>query len=338
MIKVYDKDYKFLKLLPPCKNAYTTETLSTGLKTLCFWVPCQKEFFEIIQEENYVETQDYSFIIKEILIEDNNFMKVYCSANIEQLFGLAFPIFDCLEMNLPQIYSYCLSKSDWTLTYNSQNFSIATYQLANTNGFDMIKQVAEDYGQEYWFDTKNKILYIYDKMGVEFGSLYSNELKLRQLIKQSSSYDYATVLYPFGKDGLTIGIVNDGKDYLENFTYTNKYIEKYFIDEEIEIAEILKQKAEEYLAEISVPKASYKLSLSDLGKDVRLGDTIYLIDKIKNIKQKQRAVKITRFLWEPERDSIEISNLQEDFARAYIKEQKNMKKEIQNLKKMYKNS
>jgi hypothetical protein len=36
MIKVYDSNYKFLKLLPSCRNLYTTETLSTGLKTLCF--------------------------------------------------------------------------------------------------------------------------------------------------------------------------------------------------------------------------------------------------------------------------------------------------------------
>jgi phage minor structural protein len=105
-------------------------------------------------------------------------------------------------------------------------------------------------------------------MGVQFGAYYSNELSLRNLVKQSSSYDYATILYPIGKNGLTIANINNGKDYLEDYTYSNKAIEKYFVDEDIEVAELLKMKAEEYLAEVSIPKASYKLSLAQLGDNV----------------------------------------------------------------------
>lgn len=335
MIKIYDSNHNFLKLLPSCKDIYTTELLSTGLKTLCFQVPCQDEFFEIIQEENYVETADYSYIIKELILEDNDFMEVRCSANIEDLTGRIFPVFDCLEMSLAQIYQYCLSKSEWVLDYQSIDRSIATYQLPHTTGYEMIKQIAEDYGQEIWFDTKHKVLRVYDEMGSEFGAYFSNELNLKQLIKQSSTYDYATVIFPLGKNGLTIANVNNGKEYLEDYSYSNKTIEKYFIDEDIEVAEILKMKAEEYLANSCVPRASYKLQLASLGDDVALGDIIYLVDKIKRIKQKQRVVKIVRYLREPERSSVEISNLQIDFARTFVEGQKEIKKEITYLKKLY---
>lgn len=335
MIKVYDSNYKFLKLLPSCRNIYTTETLDTGFKTLCFEVPCKDEFFEIIQEENYVETADYSFIIKELILEDNDFIEVRCSANIEELAGRIFPVFDCLEMGVQKIYEYCLSKSSWSLDYQSQDRSIATYQLSHTTGYDMIKQVAEDFGQEFWFDTKNKVLRIYDKMGSEFGAYFSNELNLKQLTKQSSTYDYATVIFPLGKNGLKITNVNNGKDYLEDYSYTNKTIEAYFIDEDIEVAEILKMKAEEYLANACVPRASYRLQLASLGENVGLGDVIYLVDKIKRIKQQQRVVKIVRYLREPSRSSVEISNLQIDFARTFVQGQKDIKKEISYLKKLY---
>lgn len=335
MIKVYDSNYKFLKLLPSCRNIYTTETLDTGFKTLCFEVPCKDEFFEIIQEENYVETADYSFIIKELILEDNDFIEVRCSANIEELTGRIFPVFDCLEMGVQQIYEYCLSKSSWSLDYQSQDRSIATYQLSHTTGYDMIKQVAEDFGQEFWFDTKTKVLRIYDKMGSEFGAYFSNELNLKQLTKQSSTYDYATVVFPLGKNGLKITNINNGKDYLEDYSYTNKTIEAYFIDEDIEVAEILKMKAEEYLANACVPRASYRLQLASLGENVGLGDVIYLVDKIKRIKQQQRVVKIVRYLREPSQSSVEISNLQIDFARTFVQGQKDMKKEISYLRKLY---
>ena len=86
-----------------------------------------------------------------------------------------------------------------------------------------------------------------------------------------------------------------------------------------------------------MPKASYKLSLSDLDKNTALGDTILLVDKLKRIKQKQRVVKITRYLNEPEKDSVEISNLQVDFAREFVKEQKALRKEIEKLKEKLNN-
>ena len=333
MLKIYNTNYEFLKLLDVCKNPYTTATLSTGLQTLCFKVPCVEEVFDYIQEENYVETADYSFIIKELLLNDNDFIEVRCAANVEALTGRIFSYFDAFQVSLEAAYNYCVSLAEgWTVSYESRDTSMVTYQLPNVNGFDMINQIAEDYGQEVWFDTKNKVVRIYQLMGKELGAYYSNELRLKKLIKQSSSYDYATVLYAYGKDGLTINTINNDKPYLENFSYSDKYIEALFIDEEIEVPEILKMKAEERLAQISIPRASYKVQLSDLGPDVGLGDYVLLVDKIKRIKQKQRVVKITRYLREPERDSVEISNLQVDFARDFVKGQKQLKKEIQNIK------
>jgi hypothetical protein len=35
-----------------------------------------------------------------------------------------------------------------------------------------------------------------------------------------------------------------------------------------------------------VPRASYQVKLTDLGEAVAIGDTIILVDKIKQIKQK----------------------------------------------------
>jgi hypothetical protein len=43
----------------------------------------------------------------------------------------------------------------------------------------MLRQIAYDYAQELWFDTKNKVLHIYDKMGQDLGAYYSNELRLK---------------------------------------------------------------------------------------------------------------------------------------------------------------
>lgn len=339
MIKIYNSNNEFLTLLDTHKHAYTIEDLSTGLKTLCFKVPCIEEVLEYIQEENYVKTIDYDYVIKEINMEDNDFIEVFCSANVEPIKGKLFSYFDCFELSLEQAYGYCLSKSSpWKIEYNSKKNNITTYQDKNVFGFDMIMRIAEDYQQEVWFDTKNKVLKVYDEMGKDFGAYFSNELKMKSLIKQSSTYDYATVLYPIGKNGLTIDIVNNGKKYLENYNYSNKYIEKLFIDEECDDAEILKAKAEAYFDEINIPRASYEVKLTDLGDTVELGDTIILVDKIKKIKQKQRVVKIIRYLKTPEESSVEISNLQKNFAYNFVKSQKKLESEIKYIRQLLENT
>lgn len=337
MIRVYDTNYEFLNFCDTYKNIFTTETLNTGLKTLCFQVPCLEHYINLLQEEFYIETEDYDYVIKEVNYDGNDFFTVYASANIEEITGSAFMVFDAFEKSVESAYQYCLQNTSWSLDYHSSEKSLTTYQTKNTDALTMIRQIAEDYRQELWFDTKNKILHIYDKMGKPLGAYYSNELKLKNLKKQSSTYDYATVLFPIGKDGLTIEHINNGLSFIENFSYSNKYIEKIWVNEDYDVAEHLKAAAEIYLDSIAQPKASYKLKLSDLGASVAIGDEIILVDKLKRIKQKQRVVKIVRHPDTPEQDVIEISNLQEDFARTFINEQKRIYKEIAYVKSLIAN-
>lgn len=332
MIKVFDTNYNFLDICYTYKDIYTMESLSTGLKTLCFQAPCLEHYINLLQEEFYIETEDYNYIIKEVNYNGNDFFTVYASADVEDIGGSTFMVFDFFEGTIRSAYEYCLQNTPWIVDYHSEKITMTTYQLANTDALTMLRQIATDYRQELWFDTKNKILHVYDTMGKAYGDYYSNELKLKNLNKQSSSYNYATVLFPIGKDGITIENINNGLPFIENFNYSDKYIEKIWVNEDYDIPEKLKAAAEIYLDEIAQPKASYKLKLSDLGPNIALGDNIILIDKIKKIKQKQRVVKITRYLEAPENDTIELSNLQEDFARSFVNEQKNIRKEIAYIK------
>ena len=329
MLKIYNINHQFLALLDAnINNIYTTDTLSTGQRTLCFEVPCDETYINYIDEENYVETEDYNYIIKEIKSNNNKYITVYCGADIEQIKGKIFLYFDCYDKNLQQGYAYCLSGTDWIVNYHSNDRTRITYQEPNVCAYDMIRQIADDYGQEIWFDTKRKELNVYPKMGSNLGVYYSNELKLKQLKKNSNTYDYATVLYPFGKNGLTISNINNGKDYLENYSYTNKYLQKIWIDETIEVPEILKKKATDYLNEIAQPKASYQLLVSEIGDNVNIGDEITLVDKIKMIKQVQRVVKIVRYPNAPEKSKLEISNLMSNFYDMFLKGKKRTDNDI----------
>lgn len=334
MIKIYDSAHNFLSLLDVVKDCYTTEVLANGTKTLAFKAPLTDININNLQEENYIETINYSYVIKEVNSEDNEFLEVYCNADLEALEGNVIFHFDCYETNPENGYKYCVKNTGWTVQYKGKIKTIFTLQEPYKTSLEGIRAIAEMWNQELWFDTKNKVLYVYDfnGMGAQLGAYYSNELDLKTLTKQSNSYDYATVLYPYGKDGLTIKTVNNDKEYLENYTYSSKYLQKIWIDEEIEYPDILLDKAKIYLDSIAQPKASYQVALAQIGDNLSLGDQILLIDKIKRVKQKQRTVKIVRYPFEPERSMVEISNLQPDLTLSLLDGQKKIDKELKYIK------
>lgn len=337
MIKVYDYRGQFLFLLDSLKDWKITEDLEKGYKTMEFKVPCTQLNLESFVEENYVETSDYKYVIKEIRLESNDFFTVYCSPNLEEVIGPIFQIFDLFELSLEEGYRYCLGQTvDWDVDYNSVKQTQITYQTKNKNGLEMIRKIAEDNKQELWFDTKNKLVRVYDKMGKEFGSYFSNELYLKELQKQSSTYDYYTVVYPYGKDGLDISSINGGRKYLSDYTYSNKQIEKVIVDESLSYAEDVLRWGQGMLDEYSQPKSSYRLKLS-LVDGVGLGDTIMLVDKLKRIKQKQRVVKIVYYPFEPENSTVDISNIQIDFSQQWKKEKKKWKEDIEYIRNVIEN-
>lgn len=337
MIKVYDSRGQFLFLLDSLKDWQVMESLEKGYKTMQFDVPCTKLNLESFVEENYIETIDYRYVIKEVRVERNDFFTVYCNPDIEDLIGLNFEVFDLFELNLEGGYNYCLSQApSWSVEYNSEDNTQITYQDSNKNGFEMIRKIAYKNNQEVWFDTKQKVVKVFDKMGSNRGQFYSNELSLKELKKQSNTYEYYTVLYPYGKNGLDISSVNQGRKYLSDYTYTNKQIEKVLVDESLTYAEDVLRWGQGMLEEHSQPKSSYQLKLMDIG-DVGIGDTILLVDKLKRIKQKQRVVKIVRYPFEPEKSTLDISNIQVDFSQQWKQEKKQWKNDIEYIKNVIEN-
>ena len=121
MIKIYSSNNEFLVLLDTYKDAfYTTETLSTGSSPCALRSRVWKKCLIISKRRTYVETPDYRYIIKEINMNDNDFIEVHCGPDYETLKGRLFKVFDCYKVSLKDAYEYCVSRSTgWTVEYNS---------------------------------------------------------------------------------------------------------------------------------------------------------------------------------------------------------------------------
>ena len=336
MLKIYDTDYNYVSTIDIAQDLCITSTLKDGFNNLSFSLPLTDENLAMIKEEYYVEYNNYSYVIKEVNLAKIDFIKIYCNPNLEGLIYNLVSVFDAVDINIQQAIERLFTQSHcgWTLQYLSTlRQDRVEYRLATMTPYEILLQIKEDFSLEYWFDTKNKILKVYDYMGANRGTYFSNDKRLKLLNKQSNSYDFITVIYPIGKNNIMIGPVNNNSNILENYQYCDKYKPIYWIQEDIEHMDQLKMAAQAYLDYYSMPITSYALSLSTLPPETQLGDNIILVDKIKRTKQKQRVVKITRYPNTPERDKVELSNQIVNFAETFTSFNSDYKKQIAYIKK-----
>ena len=114
--------------------------------------------------------------------------------------------------------------------------------MSNVSALDVLKQALKTYRCEITINSKDQIVNVYTSVGEDKGCYFSNQLNLTQLTVQSTSYDFYTEIEPYGKDGLTIETVNDGKTYLENHQYSSKVKRCIWKDERYTVPESLNLK------------------------------------------------------------------------------------------------
>ena len=315
MLRLLGKDRTPLGILVNCKDVVIEKDLKTGLRTLSFSYPLTADLANRLEGETYIQTEDYEYVVKEIGKSNNEWFSVNCKPNIETLIGKPHLKFESIEGTAPNCIRLALSSdTGWTVQEVDKIEKKRTIRKETANTYEIIQEVAKVFMIDIEFDTKKKVVKLYERKGEDKGVYFTNQLNLKSLEEQSNTYNFITRLVPIGKDNLRITDINDGKDYIDNFQYSNKVIAQYWVDKRYTKAENLLEDAKAKLDELSKPLRSYSANVYTFGKDMDLGDTITLIDNIKGIKETQRVVKIKEYPLAPEKNVVEIANKSLSFA------------------------
>ncbi len=300
MLKLYNKEHIAVSALTNLKD-YKIEYLLTGEDSLEFSLSIADENIHLVEEEGYVRNKFNEYVIKAI-DPSQNFKRYSCVVNVESIKGKSIANFDTSNNNITDTIRLAIAGTGWILADNNIT-KRRTVRLKNTNALEVLREIRKVFRVDFRFDAINKVISVYESFGSDKGVYFSDELNLRSLDIPSDTYDYATRLYPYGKDGLNIASVNSGKEYIENFQYSKKIIELIWEDNRYTDVNSLKADAEAKLDELSKPKRSYQASISDLAKqsdkysflDFFLGDTITLLSKQEKFRDKQRIVKYIQY-------------------------------------------
>ena len=320
MFKVFNRKKKQLDLLENPISPVITNELG-GIGELTFSVPSTYKHLEL---EGYIQVEnDHEYVIKEIVTHGTN-RDVVCMLNIEEVLGMAWSKFISRDNTLMKCAELVLSGTRWRAIDNSScNVKRNLYGTV-TNSYNLLQMMCTVYNVEFIFDTYNKTVTFVDKVGKDAGVYFINDINLKQLNVDTHTHKYITRVIPIGKDGLTIESVNDGKNYLENKSYSDKNIYGIWQSDKHDDPSALKADAKRFLDEMAIPYETYEVVVDDLyalkGYDefkYGLGDIVTIIDGDTETRIQQRIIQRTYNLLEPDKDTIHIANKDATFEDYY---------------------
>lgn len=324
MLKIYDQNHNQLGMLTRYKDPKEESELSSADKTLSFTVLDPDEIR--LKNEYYVRTQTDEYVIKKISHKSGSNMSVTCLLNLEGLQGNPFFEFSVTSKTLQEAAALALEGTGWEVG-ECDVTKIRNAGMINCNSLQVIENLCLAYMCDHSFDSIHKKVNFYQKMGKKRGAYFIDGLNLKKIIRESDSYDYYTRIIPIGANGITIEEVNGGKNYLENYQYSNKVLTYIWKDESYTDAQTLMEDAAEKLKEMSAPAETFACEIVDLAgqrKDFGLlaydlGDEVKLINRETRTMASRRITKTVRYPDAPEKNTCEISNVVTTFTEMQEK-------------------
>ncbi|MDU5081225.1 phage tail protein [uncultured Tissierella sp.] len=212
-----------------------------------------------------------------------------------------------------------LQDSGWTLGTVDVT-GIRDLEAEKVSRLELIKMIQDIWGGYLVFDSINKIIHLRD--AGKWQTYNGFQVRYRKNLKhitRTQSNKIVTKLYPFGHDDLDIAIVNGGKKYITNNSYTLSVLTGVYKNQDIYDQQELLEKARAELELICRPRYLYKVKLVDVRvlpeyehEDFSLGDMADIIDPdIAPDSPRPRIIRHKYNLFQPWQCELDIGDPEE---------------------------
>lgn len=330
MLKVYDQNHEPVGNLIRYRDLKLESELTTGDKKLTFKVSGTPDV--PIHGQYFIRTRSDEFVVKNIGNNSKRKDVPYTAVlNLEDLVGNPFASFSIYEQSMKEGMEMALEGTPWTLgECDIPDDDVRNGGLINCDSLAAINALCTIWMAEPEFDTLNKKVHIRKQRGSDKGVYFMAGLNLRNVEREENCDDFYTVLIPIGADDLDISEVNDGLNYITDFSYSRIWKAYRWIDESYDDPQKLKDDGLEYLKELAHPRVSMKCDVIDLAKQnslysvlaYQLGDYVTIIDPGTRVREKQRITKLIEYPATPWKNECEMANHQPRFTEMLEKRKK----------------
>ena len=290
---------------------YCIKEKYNGINELSFSVP--GDDIKIVNEQSIHETtQNQAYLVK-VVNGDN----IICELDLDELRSVQT---DYNASATPHDHlTAALASVGWSLVDYTGITSKRTISGALTP-MEIIKQVEDIWsGVTALYDTnEKKVTILCPENNKPQYTFLAEELNLRQLDIAGNSSSFCTRLRAKGADGMTFADINDGKDYVENYTYSNRIIYgTAIIDERFTDKQSLKDYAQATLDANAVPAVSYECDVVDVAamdsdysfQQLQMHKSVWLLDKKFNTRVAHRVVEYCIYPDDASKNKVTLSTV-----------------------------
>lgn len=293
-----------------------------GLMSLQFDISPDHELYRYFALYGTVEYDGQRYLINGIN-ERKTVSTITCELDLTGLNYNVYPTYNKSTVSFASVCSEILKGTGWTIVDADLVSARRTLELTDVTTLDILDycQNSTAYNTRYRFDTINKVIYCikpYNNTDPT-GTYFTDELNLSDMTYKGSTTSLVTRLYPYGKDNLSIASLNNGKNYIENHSYTDKVISAIWRDERYTNKQTLLDDAKAKLAVLAVPEQSYTAKVIDLAKTLPdtygdvlafdLYDVVTLIDRKRKTRINYRIVEIKEYPADATLNTVTLSTV-----------------------------
>ena len=318
MLTVYSGENGY----PIMNDDYYIRYLASGLDEIVFNVSIRDEVYQYITEENRIRDRDQNYYIIKQIDAGNEQAKIVAQIDIDDWKATMYQkytnnsatVVNTVLSVLPAGWS-CIDRSLVSIRRTIPTSDTTTDY--NVTAWKVLQDCCNVYKVRFRFDTANKIVYIVNPDNyTNVGAFATRDLNLKDLNFKGKSTDFCTRLYAEGADGLTFEDLNNGKPYVENFSYSTKIISAYWKDERYTDAQSLLDDATAKLNAACVPQRSYDCDVLDLKntnpemygfENFDLFSVITLIDDAKQERLEYQVVEKWDYPYYPVNNKVVLS-------------------------------
>ena len=294
-----------------CDDYYLRE-LADGLDELIFQISIWDPAYPRIVEEARIRDRDAQVYLVKQIDGGADVAKVICQIDLDAWRSeMHLGYSNGSATALQTVSGIC--PTGWTVSDQSGSTIHRTVQGSLTS-LEICEAVRDTFAVWIRWDTAAKTCTILSAALPEpSGAFATRDLNLKQINYKGKSLGLVTRLYAYGQDDLSFASINQGKPYVENFTYTDKILPAFWKDEKYTDAASLLHDATEKLAGMAVPVRSYDCAVMDLAAtdpekygalSFPLFSVATLIDDVKNFAVNYQVVERHVYPYYPARNEV----------------------------------
>lgn len=305
-------------------DLYFIDHLYDGMDEVGFTLPKDHDQKAALYEEMRlrVTENNQTYLIK-AMDEGAQTINVRAKIDLDQLRANMHINYNSGSMTSTAIIQSILP-TGWTLVDEARITTRRTIELEAATDLEIIQEVASVFHLTVNYDNDLKQVILKNpSQNQPMGAYMTTQLNLEDVQYKGKTETFATRLYARGQDGLTFANINDGKDYVEDFTYSDKIVSAYWKDERYAVAQNLLEDARANLKAMAVPTQSYQCTVVDLAEmndmysfqDFGMYNIIELLDIERNTRLQHMVVQYRKYPHSPRQNVVTLSTQPQTIQR-----------------------